>query len=99
MAAGRRDPRIAEAAEAQPAHERAEQDGQGDRRRADHQLEQLEPDHLVDQRGAAAADEQQQEHGKEAARVHGRALSARGRPRRKEWPSVYGLAGRAASAS
>ena len=38
-----------------------EQHAERDGGRADHQLDQLEPDDLVDQRGAAAADEQQQQ--------------------------------------
>ena len=51
-------PRQQQAAQAHAAHEGAEQDAERDRRRADDQLQQLEPDDLVDQRGAAAADEQ-----------------------------------------
>ena len=52
-------PRQQEAAETHPAHERAQQHAQRDRRRTDHELQQLEPDHFVDERGAAAADEEQ----------------------------------------
>ena len=44
-----------EAAETHAAHERAEQDAERDGRRSDDQLQQLEPDDLVNQRRAAAA--------------------------------------------
>ena len=54
-------PRQQIAAEAHAAHERAEQHAERDRGRPDHQLQQLEPDDLVDQRRAAAADEQEQD--------------------------------------
>ena len=59
-----------QAAEAHPAHEGPEQDAERDRGRADHQLEELKPDDLVDQRGAAAADEQEQQRGKKTAGTH-----------------------------
>ena len=58
-----------------PAHERAQQHAQRHGRRADHQLQQLEPDDLVDQGGAAAADKQQQQRRKEPARGHQAHLS------------------------
>ena len=41
-----------------PAHERAEQHAERYGRRADRELQHLEPHDLVDQRGAAAADEE-----------------------------------------
>ena len=46
------------AAETHPAHERAEQDAERDDRRPDDELKELKPDDFVNQRGAAAADEQ-----------------------------------------
>lgn len=52
-----------EAAEAQATHERAEQDAQRERRRANDDLEELEPDDFVDQCRTAAANEQQDEPG------------------------------------
>ena len=52
-----------QAPDAQPAHERRQQDAERDRGRADGQLQQLEPDDLVDQRGASAAGEQNQQPG------------------------------------
>ena len=64
-----------QAAQAHPAHEGAEQNAHGDRRRSDDELQQLEPDDLVDQRGTAAADEQQQQQG------HDRFLWRTGRER------------------
>ena len=70
MLAQRDHPRQQQAAEAHAAHERAEQDAERDRRRPDDQLQQLEPDDFVDQRGAAAADEEQEQRGKKAARGH-----------------------------
>src|SRR5688500_19375792 len=50
-----------EAAEAHAAHERAEQHTDRHRRGPDEQLQQLEPDDLVDERRATAADKQQQQ--------------------------------------
>src|SRR5262245_26004477 len=64
------DPRQPEAAETHAAHEGAEQNAERDRRRSDYELQQLKPDDLVDERGAAAADEQQKERRKIAASVH-----------------------------
>jgi hypothetical protein len=52
-------PREQQAAEAHAAHERAEQHTEGDGRRSNHQLEQLEPHNFVNECGAAAANEQQ----------------------------------------
>jgi len=52
-----------EAAEAHPAHERAQQDADRYRRRADHELKQLKPDGLVDEGRGSAADEQEQQRG------------------------------------
>ena len=59
MLARRYHPRQQEAAQAHTGHERTEQDSERDGRRADHELQQLEPDDFVDQRRAAAADEQE----------------------------------------
>ena len=44
----RDEPWQQQAAEAHAAHERAEQDAERDRRRPDHELQQLEPDDFVD---------------------------------------------------
>ena len=66
MMACRDDARQGQAPQTHAAHERAEQDAERDRRRSDDQLQQLEPDDFVNQRGAAAADKQQQEHGQAA---------------------------------
>ena len=55
------DVRKREAAQAHAAHECAQQNSQRNRRRADDQLKQLEPDDFVDEGRAPAADEQQQE--------------------------------------
>src|SRR5262249_21097935 len=71
MLARRHDPRQQQAAETHAAHERAEQNPERDGRRSNHELQQLEPDDLVDQRRATAADEQQKERGKIAAWLHG----------------------------
>jgi hypothetical protein len=54
-----------ETADAHPTHERPEKDTKRDGRRTYDQLEQLEPDDLVDERRAAAADEQQEQEWKE----------------------------------
>ena len=54
-----------QAAQAHAAHEGAEQHAERDRGRADHQLQQLEPDDLVDQRRAAAAEEEHEDGGKQ----------------------------------
>ncbi len=54
-----------QAAEAHAAHERPEQHAHGPRRRPDDELEELKPDDFVDQRGATAADEQQQQRGQQ----------------------------------
>jgi hypothetical protein len=48
-----------EASSTQAGHERCQQYAEGDRGRADNQLEKLKPDHLVDERTASAGDEQQ----------------------------------------
>ncbi|MBI3399895.1 MAG: hypothetical protein HY048_00625 [Acidobacteria bacterium] len=49
-----------QAPQAHPAHERAEQDADRNSGPADDELEQLEPDDFVDERGGGAGDEQQQ---------------------------------------
>ncbi len=58
------------APETHAAHERPEQDGQRDRRRANHELKELEPDDLVNEGSAAAGDKQQQQRGHVASRGH-----------------------------
>ena len=68
MRVGGHEARQQQAAEAHPAHERAEQHAHRHRRRSDHELEQLEPDDFVDECGAAAADKQQQERRKQTPR-------------------------------
>ncbi len=55
-----------QAAQAHPAHEGAEQHSEREARRADDELEHLEPHDLVDERGAAAAHEEEQEEGARA---------------------------------
>jgi hypothetical protein len=45
------------AAEAHASHERSEQDGKRGGGRPDHQLQQLQPDDLIDQGGTPAPDE------------------------------------------
>src|SRR6476619_6748991 len=70
MLAGGNHPREEQAAETHAAHERPEQYTQRDGGRSNHELKKLEPDDLVNQRGAAAAEKQQQEHRKHAARRH-----------------------------
>ncbi len=52
-------PRQQEAPQAQPAHKRGQQHAERNRAGPDHQLQQLIPDDFIDQRGAAAAREQQ----------------------------------------
>ena len=64
----RDEPRQQQAARAHAAHERPQQHAEGDGGRADHQLQELEPDDLVDQRRTAAADEQHEQHGQKPAR-------------------------------
>ena len=54
-------PRQQQAAQAEPAHEGRQQHAERNRAGPDHQLQQLVPDDFIDQRGAAAAGEQQQE--------------------------------------
>ncbi len=63
-------PRQQDAAEAHAAHERPEQDAQRHGRRADRQLQELEPDDFINQRRTAAADEQQQQCRQVPARGH-----------------------------
>ena len=75
MAAGRNPTGQKNAAEAHAAHEGPEQDPQRNRRGPDHQLQQLQPDHLVNQRGTAAAHEQQEQQWQESARLRGRWLA------------------------
>ncbi len=60
--AARNHARQKQAAEAHPAHEGGQQDAHRHGRRTDVQLQHLEPDDLVDERGRAAADEEQQQH-------------------------------------
>ena len=62
------DTRQQQAAEAHTAHERAEQHSHGHGGGPDHQLDELEPDDLVDEGCAAAADEQEQQQGQKALR-------------------------------
>ncbi len=52
-----------EAPQAKPRHERPEKDAERDAGRADHQLQHLEPDDLVDEGRAAATEEQCQQDG------------------------------------
>ena len=59
-----------EAAETHAAHEGAEQDAKRDRRRANDELQQLKPDDLVNEGGAAAGDKEQQQRGHIASRGH-----------------------------
>ena len=61
------DSRQQQAAQAHAAHERPQQHAQRDGRRADQQLQQLQPHDFVNQRRAAAADEQQEQHGQKPA--------------------------------
>ncbi len=74
MPLGRDDPRQQQAAQAHAAHEGAEQHAHRNGRRPDHQLQQLEPDDLVDEGGASAADKQQQHGRKEAFWLHARII-------------------------
>ena len=64
----RDEARQQQAAQAHAAHERPQQHAEGNGGRADHQLQELEPDDLVDQRRTAAADEQHEQHGQKPAR-------------------------------
>ena len=59
------------AAERHPAHERAQQDGDGDRRGADDELDEIEPDGFVNERRAAAAREQEEEKRTSDRKAHG----------------------------
>ena len=68
-----------EAAEAHPAHERAQQDADRHGRRPDHELEQLEPDGFVDESRGSAADEQEQQRGE--GNAHGRPATGARAPR------------------
>ena len=68
MPPARDEARQQQAARAHAAHERAQQHAEGNGGRADHQLQELEPDDLVDQRRTAAADEEDEQHGKKPAR-------------------------------
>ena len=64
----RDEARQQQAAGAHAAHERPQQHAERNGGRADHQLQELEPDDLVDQRRTAAADEQHEQHGQKPAR-------------------------------
>ena len=64
----RNEARQEQAAQAHPAHECSEQHSERNGGRADHELQELKPDDLVDQCRAAAADEQQEEHRQKRAR-------------------------------
>ena len=64
----RDEARQQQAAHAHAAHERPQQHAEGNGGRADHQLQELEPDDLVDQGRTAAADEQHEQHGQKPAR-------------------------------
>ena len=70
MRARRQHARQQQAAEAHAAHERAEQHADRDGRRPDDQFQELEPDDFVDERGAPAADKQQQKRREQARRLH-----------------------------
>ena len=59
-----------EAAEAHAPHERAEQHTERNRGRSNDQLEQLQPDHLVDQGSTAAGDEKHQQQRQHEAAGH-----------------------------
>jgi hypothetical protein len=50
-----------------PSHECAKKHGQRDRRRADNELQNLEPDNFVDERRAPGADEEKQHRGEVTA--------------------------------
>ena len=50
-----------QAADAHAAHERAEQHAERNGGRSDDEAQELEPDDLIDERGASAADEEQDE--------------------------------------
>ncbi len=67
----RDDAREQKASRAHATHECGQQDTERYRRCPDYQLHQLKPDDLVDQRGAAAADEQKQDAGQESWRSDG----------------------------
>ncbi len=68
---GGNDTREQEAPCAHAAHERGQQHTQRHRRRPNHQLHQLKPDDLVDQRGASAAHEQKEDTRQESRRCNG----------------------------
>ena len=70
MMRGADPPRQQDAAEAHAAHERAEQNAEGDRGGPDGQLQQLKPDDFINQCGTAAADEEQQQCRQVPARGH-----------------------------
>ena len=73
MAFGRDDLGESQTADGHAAHERGEQHGDRDRRGADRELEELEPDDLVDERRDAAAEEEREKHRQgEAASVRRR---------------------------
>ncbi len=55
-------------AQAHSSHVGAEQNAQGNRGQADDQLQKLQPDNFIDQRGATAADEQKQHRRQKPAR-------------------------------
>ncbi len=61
VACGGYDMGQSEAAEAHSPHERTKQHGQRNRRRANHKLEHLQPDDLVNESCAAAAHKQKDE--------------------------------------
>ena len=65
------DARQREAAETESAHERGEQDCKGNGRRADDELQHLIPDNFVDERGAAAGREKNQQQREPARRGGG----------------------------
>ena len=68
----RNQPRESDAAQAQPAHVSREQQSQRYGRGADHQLQQLKPDDLVNQRRATAAGKQQEPGNEIAVAAFGR---------------------------
>ena len=60
---------------------------------ADHELEQLEPDHFVDERGAAAADEEQEQDRKRATTIHQSDLGIGHRDRRAANRRIISVSG------
>ena len=59
MVHARDQPGSEKTADAHPTHERAEQNAQGNRRSSDDKFQNLKPDNFINQRGAATANEQE----------------------------------------